>query len=461
MGRRRDVTCREAWETGARSRRDVLTVGSVGALGLTLPALLASEAASREPGAARQATAKSVILLYQWGGPSHLETFDMKPDGPESSRGELRPISSNVPGIQVCEHLPRMAKLMDRVSLVRSFTHKFRNHNPPGYYGLTGHAPPSDDQRLRDTPDLFPHYGSVLDHLAPGPRELPTFVAMPAAIHDGSVVPGQHASFLGKKHDPLLILQDPNSPDFRLPELSLPGGVTPERLQDRRGLLEALDREAGLLDRLAAARSLDVHHQRAFAMLASPRLRQAFDLSKESARTRDSYGRTTFGQCTLLARRLVEVGVRLVTVYYCRPNGGFIWDTHKDNFPELKRTLLPTTDQTVPTLLLDLEERGLLKDTLVIWTGEFGRTPKINQDAGRDHWPECYTALLAGGGMKGGFVYGASDPAGAYPAVDPVRPENLAGTLYRALGLDPATHVYDLQKRPLPIGGDPIHALFA
>ncbi len=456
------VACPDFWRSRALSRREVLSVGVLGGVGLGLPALLAQEAAARAHAGARpRATAKSVILLYQWGGPSHLESFDMKPDGPEDSRGEFRPMASNVDGIQVCEHLPRMAKVMDRVSLVRSFTHKFRNHNPPGYYGLTGHAPPSDDQRLRDTPDLFPHYGAVVDHLAPAPKEIPTFVSMPAVIHDGSAVPGQHGSFLGKRHDPLLILQDPNSSDFRLPELSLPGGVTATRLQDRRALLSDLDREAGLMERLGAARGLDVHHQRAFAMLSSPKLREAFDLSREPEGTRDGYGRTMFGQCTLLARRLVEAGVRLVTVYYCRPSGGFIWDTHKDNFPELKSTLLPTTDRTLPTLLLDLEQRGLLNDTLVIWTGEFGRTPKINKDAGRDHWPECYTALFAGGGMKRGFVYGASDSAGAYPTENPVRPDNLAGTLYRAVGLDPATHVYDLQKRPIAIGGDPIHELFA
>jgi hypothetical protein len=446
------------------SRRSLLTAGTFGALGgLSLADLLRSEAAAAVSGAkpGLRATADSVILLFQWGGPSHLETFDMKPEGPEQSRGEFRTIPSTLPEVRVCEHLPRFAKVMDRVTLVRSMTHKFRNHNPPGYYGLTGHAPPSDDQRLRDTPDLFPHYGSVIDHLKPSPPEVPTFVAMPAAIHDGSVVPGQHGSFLGKKHDPLLILQDPASPDFRLPELSLPDGFTAERLQDRRSLLAELDRQAGLIDRLAAAKGLDQHHQRALAMLSSPKLKQAFDLTREPEKLSDEYGRSSLGQGALLARRLIEAGVRIVTVYYCRPSGGFIWDTHKGNFPELKSTLLPATDRTVPTLLADLQQRGLFDRTLVIWMGEFGRTPKINQDAGRDHWPECYSLIMAGGGMKRGFVYGASDAAGAYPAENPVRPEHIGGTLYRALGIDPATEVRDLQARPIAIAGEPITELFA
>jgi hypothetical protein len=439
------------------SRRDLLTAGSIGTLGLALPGLLQAEALAAAGG---KATAKSILLLYQWGGPSHLETFDMKPDGPEESRGQFKPIPSTVPGLQVCELLPRFAEVMDRVTLVRSISHDFKNHNPPGYYGLTGHAPPLDDQRLRDTPDLFPHYGSVIDYLAPAPKEIPSFVAMPATIHDGSPVPGQHASFLGKMHDPLLIRQDPNSPNFKLPELSLPQGLTPERLQDRRALLDLVDSQLSLQERLAAARGIQAYHDRAFAMLSSPRVKQAFDLSQEPDKVRDAYGRTTYGQCALLARRLVEIGVRLVSVYYCRPGGGFIWDTHANNFPELKDSLLPTTDRTVPTLLSDLEQRGLLEETLVVWMGEFGRTPKINKDAGRDHWPTCYPAILAGGGMKRGFVYGASDSAGAYPAENPVRPDNIAGTMYCALGLDPRTEVRDLQNRPLPIAGDPIAELF-
>ena len=456
---RSNIACSDFWRSRSMSRRDLLTAGTLGSLGLTLPGLLEAEAVSAASGI--RPTTKSVILLYQWGGPSHLETFDMKPDGNEDARGQFRPIGSSLPGVQVCEHLPRFAQVMDRVTLVRSLTHTFKNHNPPGYYGITGHAPPSDDQRLRDTPDLFPHYGSVIDWLRPAPRQIPTFVAMPASIKDGSVVPGQHASFLGKQHDPLLILQDPNSADFRLPELSLPQGLSAARLQDRRSLLDSIDRQVGLMDRLPAARTIGTYHDRAFSMLSSPRVKEAFDLSREPAKMRDDYGRTTYGQCVLLARRLVEIGVRIVTVYYCNPGGGFIWDTHKENFPELKNKLLPTTDRTVPTLLTDLERRGMLDDTLVIWMGEFGRTPKINKEAGRDHWPSAYSAILAGGGMKRGFVHGATDANGELPAEHPVKPDNIAGTIYRALGIDPHTEMRDLQNRPFPIAGPPISEVFA
>lgn len=447
---------------GRMSRRRLLQVGGLGMTGLGLSTLLQAEARARAGGGPTLApTAKSVIFLFQWGGPSHLETFDMKPDGPEHSRGEFKPIDSNVPGVQVCEHLPRFAQVMDRVSLVRSVTHKFGTHNAPGYYALTGHAPAVDDIRLRDTPELFPHYGSVVDYLMPPSPDVPSFVAMPAVIRDGSVTPGQHASFLGKAHDPLLILQDPNRDDFRLPELSLPEGLSVERLQDRRALLDRIDGQLGLAERLAAARGIAAHHSRAFEMLASPRLKRAFDLGEESDATREAYGRNLFGQCVLLSRRLVEAGVRLVTAYYCRPSGGFIWDTHERNFPLLKDGLLPTTDQAVPTLIRDLEDRGLLDETLVLWMGEFGRTPKINAEAGRDHWPHCYTVLMAGGGIKRGYVYGASDAEGAYPAEHPVKPENISGTMYRALGLDPHTEVRDLQDRPFPIAADPVSELFA
>ena len=452
---RTQIACDDFQRAHRMNRRDLLTVGSAAGLGLTLPGLLRADAATALP-----ATAKSIIFLFQWGGPSHLESFDMKPDGPEQSRGEFKPIRSNVPGVDVCEHLPRFARVMDKVTVVRSVTHKFGTHNAPAYYALTGHAPPVDDIRLRDTPELFPHYGSVIDRLRPSSRDVPSFVAMPARIRDGSIAPGQHASFLGKAHDPLLILQDPNSPAFKLPELSLPEGLSVERLQDRQSLLKMIDGQSRLIDKVAAAKGIDSYHERAFAMLSSAKVKEAFDLSKEPEKVRDEYGRTSFGQGCLLARRLVEIGVRITTVYYCRPSGGFIWDTHKNNFPELKDGLLPTTDQSVPALLHDLEQRGLLDETLVVWMGEFGRTPKINKDAGRDHWPNCYSIVLAGGGIKRGYVYGASDHAGAFPAEYPVKPDNIAGTMYRALGIDPHTEIRDLQSRPFAVAGDPVLDLF-
>jgi Protein of unknown function (DUF1501) len=300
---------------------------------------------------------------------------------------------------------------------------------------------------------------------------MPAFISYPHVIADGSITPGQHASFLGKTHDPLFIPQDPNSPGFALPELSLPAGLSYERLAQRRELQKLIDQQARLLEHSAAARGLDAYYERALAMLHSSRLREAFNLSAEPDVIREAYGRTSYGQGCLLARRLVEAGTRFVTVYFSDNIGGQStteggWDTHGFNntrmYPIVEKYHLPITEQTLPTLLTDLEQRGLLESTLVLWMGEFGRTPRINENASRDHWPQCYTALLAGGGVKRGFVYGASDKHGAYPAENPVRPGDLAATLYWLLGIDPHTEVYDTAKRPLAIAnGQPITAIMA
>ena len=451
----------------AFSRRHLLKVGGLGLLGLTLPRLLWAEENKKGP----KARAKSVIFLFQFGGPSHLDMFDMKPDAPEQIRGPHQPISSNAPGIQVNEHLPRVAKVMDKVTLIRSLYHTMKNHNSASYYALTGHAPPTDDQRLRDSLDLFPAYGSVVDKLAPVGGEMPTFVSYPHVIADGSITPGQQASFLGKVHDPLFIAQDPNSPDFSLPELSLPANLSLERLERRRELQKLIDAQSRLIDYSAAARGLDAYYEKALAMLGSPRLRNAFNLAAEPAKVREAYGRTTYGQGCLLARRLVEAGARFVTVYFSDSIGGQStesggWDTHGFNntrmYPIIEKYHLPITEQTLPTLLLDLEERGLLDTTLVVWMGEFGRTPKINDNASRDHWPQCYTALVAGGGVKRGFVYGASDKTGSHPAENPVRPDDLAATIYYLLGIDPHTEVYAVGNRPVLIAeGKPVMELIA
>jgi len=406
--------------------------------------------------AAPKARARSVIFLHQWGGPSHLDTFDMKPNAPAEVRGEFKPIASSQPGVSVCELLPRMAKIMHKICQVRTFQHEMKNHNSAGYYSLTGYSPATDDQRLRDTQDLFPAYGSVVDALAPAARGVPTFVAYPHVIRDGSVTPGQHASFLGKKHDPLLITQDPNSPDFTMPELSLPAHLTPERLENRRAMMDLIDEQSRLLEFSARARGLDELGDRAIDLLTSPKFRKAFDLKAEPDNVRDRYGRTTYGQGCLLARRLVEAGVKFVNVYFHHSIGGCEggWDTHgfndKPMYPILRKHLIPMTDQTLPTLIEDLEQRGLLDTTLVVWVGEFGRSPRINKIAGRDHWPQCYPALLAGAGVKAGHVHGASDRTGAYPARDAHRPEDLSATMLHLLGIDPHAELRDALNRPLP-----------
>jgi hypothetical protein len=285
------------------------------------------------------------------------------------------------------------------------------------------------------------------------------------------VTPGQHASFLGKAHDPLLVTEDPNDPGFNLPELTLPSNLSLGRLENRRELQRLVDGQTRLLDYSAEARGLDAYYEKSLGMLNSKRIRQAFDLSQEHEKLRDSYGRHTYGQSCLLARRLVEAGVRFVNVYFSDSIGGRSttsggWDTHGfDNtrmFPIVEKRHFPITEETLPTFLNDLDERGLLDTTLVVWMGEFGRTPKINENISRDHWPQCYTVLLAGGGVQRGSVYGASDKRGEFPARDPVRPDDLAATMFHLLGIDPETEVRDPLDRPLPIAaGKPIRGVLA
>jgi hypothetical protein len=445
------------------TRRHLLQVGSAGFLGLSLPGLLqASE------GSSRKAKAKAVIFLHQFGGPSQFETFDMKPDAPAEVRGTFKPIPSKVTGLQVCELLPKLAQLADKYSIIRSIQHKMKNHNSAAYYSLTGYAPPTDDQRLRDSIELFPAYGSIVDKFAPAKKGIPTFVSYPHVIRDGSISPGQHASFLGKIHNPLFISQDPNASDFKLPELTLPSTLSPNRLESRKEVLEIIDQQSKLLEQSAVAKGIDESYQKAVSMLTSKEFKKAFDLSEEKNEVRERYGRTTYGQSCLLARRLVEAGAKFINVYLSASiggnNGG--WDTHgfdkKPMDPILKSYLLPITDQVVSALLEDLHERGLLQDTLVLWMGEFGRTPRINKEAGRDHWPQCYPALLAGGGIKPGMIYGGSDKIGAYPAHGACRPEDVSATFYSLLGIDPEVEIRDKLNRPFPISkGSPIKELIA
>jgi hypothetical protein len=451
-------------------RRKALQIGGLGMLGLTLPKLLHG---AQQPHA-RRARAKSVIFLYQFGGPSHLDTFDVKPEAPDGIRSKFGTIATTMPGLRICDQLPRTAQVMDKVTLVHGVHHRMKNHNSASYYALTGHEPPVDDIRLQDTNALYPAYGSIVDRFAPereGAGELPRFVAFPYVIRDGSITPGQRATFLTKQHDPLLITEDPAKPGFRLPELSLPAGISHSRLGDRRSIQQVVNRQAQWLDQSAEARGLDAYYERALSMLTSRKVRDAFDLSAEPESVRDAYGRTTYGQSCLLARRLVESGVRFVNVYFSPNIGGRSktsggWDTHGFDGTRMYEILpawqLPQTDQTLPTLLTDLDDRGLLDETLVVWMGEFGRTPRINKQASRDHWPGCYTVLLAGGGVKRGFRYGESDRHGAQPASGAVRPDDLAATIFSLMGIDPATEMHDAFGRPLAISnGQVIESIIA
>ena len=319
MSKRRNNACRSYEDAYVGlSRRTLLKAGGLSVLGLNTPGLLraADQQTKKVP-----VRAKRAIFLFQWGGPSHIDMLDMKPDAPDTIRGPYKPMASSADDIFVNERLPKLAKVMDKVTLIRSVTHKMNNHNSAGYYALTGAEPPSDDQRLRDSIALNPSYGSVVDKLVPGSSEMPKFVSYPWRIADGSTTPGQHASFLGKKHDPLFVPRDPNSDNFKLPELRLPDNLDVDRLQHRRGLQKLIDQQARLLDSSAEARGLDSYYDRALAMLQSDRVRKAFDLASESKKVRDAYGRTTYGQGCLLARRLVESGAKFVTVYFDKSIG--------------------------------------------------------------------------------------------------------------------------------------------
>ncbi|MCA9028742.1 MAG: DUF1501 domain-containing protein [Planctomycetaceae bacterium] len=456
------------WDIRSLLRRDVLRIGGAGFLGLTIPKFLSASNQGADE-AAWPVRAKSVIFLFQFGGPSHVDLFDMKPDAPDGIRSQFSPIGTSVPGLSICEHLPKTAKVMDRVALVRSVHHTMKNHNSASYHALTGVTPPLDDQRLRKLPDLYPAYGSVVDNVAPAHSGMPTFVSYPYVIGDGSETPGQDSSFLGKGFDPLLITQDPNEPHFQLPELSIPANLSHDRLTDRRRMQQLINRQSRLLESSAEAQGLDETYEKVLSMLTAPKVREAFDLSQEPDQVRESYGRTTYGQGCLLARRLVEAGVKFVNVYFSKGIGGQSttiggWDTHGFNNTRMYKILpefhLPITDQTLPTLLLDLESRGLLDETLVVWMGEFGRSPKINGAVSRDHWPSCNTVLLAGGGIRGGSIYGASDKHGAYPERDPTTFGDIAATMYALMGIDPETQIYDRLNRPLPIAnGRPIRPI--
>jgi len=441
------------------SRRSLLRLGCSGVLGLTLPDLLRREGlAGQAPGADRGALKagakiRSCILIFYYGGPSHVDTWDMKPDAPREVRGEFRSIATRVPGLRVSEHQPATARVADRLAVLRGMHHPMTNHNAAAFSALCGRDPLKGDLELlgNDRNDA-PCLGSVLSASLPELGGLPAFVALPHTMYNVVQLPGQIAGFLGSAHDPFQVNADPAAADFRVGELDLPGEVPLERLGRRAGLLRTL---GGRADR-------GEYTDKAFRLLRTDAVRRAFRLGEEDPRLRDRYGRNKHGQSVLLARRLVEAGVRFVTVYDGQRNGQLDnWDAHANVFPRLKDDLLPPADVAFAALIDDLTDRGLLDETLVIATGEFGRTPRVNNTSGRDHWPHCYSVVMAGGGVQGGAVFGSSDKQGAYPETDAVTPADLAATLYWRFGLDAAREVIDLTGRPYKLAdGKPIRALF-
>jgi hypothetical protein len=426
------------------TRRRLLQAGAASALGL-LPRATFANPISKPIG--------SCILIFYYGGPSHLDTIDPKPNAPAEVRGEYRTIPTAVPGVRVCEHLPRTAKLMDRLAVIRSMHHPMRNHNSAAAEVFTGRTPEGGDQELlTDDPRGMPNLGSAVSYALGSRANVLPYVALPYTLYNVVQLPGQTPGLLGGAFDRFQVERDPSTPDFRVDSLD-----SQTDLRDRAALLNRLD-----VDRLpGAAVRAGAYRDRALKLATSPEIARLFDISKEPDRVRDHYGRHRLGQSMLLARRLVEGGVNFVSVYDGQRNGQDAnWDSHEKLFPRHGQ-LIPPTDQAFSALIEDLESRSLLESTLVIGTAEFGRTPKINKSAGRDHWPDCYSVVLAGGGVQGGASYGASDKIGAYPALDPVSPADLAATIFWRFGIDPETEVKDQTARPYKLAnGEPIAKLF-
>ncbi|HVU86556.1 MAG TPA: DUF1501 domain-containing protein [Pirellulales bacterium] len=462
------------------TRRDLLQIGGLGALGVALPDLLRARVNARPalvsaPARHTSGKAEACILIYLFGGPSQIDTFDMKPAAPADFRGEFRPIDTNVPGIQICEHFPLLARQADKLTIVRSMHHLHPRHGYGLYYMFTGREHARPDLDAAPAPEDHPSLGALVAKLQ-GPRaDFPPAVTLPRwnrFLDLPNEYAGEVAGFLGKAYDPWLVKGEQGGRNFAISGVELPDGMTLDRLTSRRELLNEFNGElARWADREPCDQLAGLYRQ-AMSIVTSPRARRAFRLEDEPAPLRASYGDEPFGQGLLLARRLVEAGATLVTVNWHddgRDVKSPFWDTHKDNFSTLKNVLIPPFDRAFSALLVDLSERGLLDSTLVVVMGEFGRTPRIGRivmnnatnASGRDHWPHAYSVLLAGCGVRGGQVYGESDELAAHVKDRGVTPPDLAATVLYALGIDSREHIYDRQGRPQPVAtGQPVMELF-
>lgn len=464
------------------SRRRILQAGTAGLFGISLQDILRCEALGGSDAGAKP-RCKSVIVLFLFGGPSQLETFDMKPDAPDKIRGPYRPIASKNPDLRICEHLPGLAQLADRYAVIRTMTHTFNDHSGGAHYLQTGkrwHVPIGGG--FAPTPRDWPSMGSLVEYVDQQrlglDRPLPSYMVVPNSLgrlqEDGQYPrPGEHAGWLGNRYNPLTTRIDKKSKEdnpywracsddelsFRVSGLDAREGLVLDRMQSRQSLLSQLNRS---LKETEANRDsdMDIYRQRAFSLATSEAARVALDIKREPDALRDRYGRHLFGQSTLMARRLIEAGVRFVTVQYDCVDG-YSWDSHR-NSDDVGKHLLPTFDQACSALLVDLQERGMLDDTLVLALGEMGRTPTANAQWGRDHWSTLFPALVAGAGVRGGALIGRSDKDAAYALERPVSPEDLAATVYHALGIDSEMRVNDAQNRPTPIvdGGQPVLELW-
>ena len=466
---------------GNPSRREWLRIGSLSSLGLSASQLLANQANAQStvtPAvvAALQAKgiagsfgkAKGCIVLFMLGGPPQHETWDPKPEAPAEIRGDFKPIATATPGLQVGELMPQTAKWTNHIAVLRAMATDDNAHSASGYWMLTGnpHSPKNAENSLPGPPNDWPCMAAVVRHLKGDAGPLPGSIRLPEEIwNTGRLLwPGQDAGWLGSHADPWLVNCDPNAPDFRIPDIALPAELTSERFAQRRDFLSQLNRS---LDKMQSSPQLQrwgAWQSKAIDLIRTKETQNAFSIDQESQATRDRYGRNRFGQSVLLARRLVESGVSLVQVNWTRwkddPDNAPAWDTHAKNAERLKTVLMPPMDQAYSALLEDLHQRGMLDDTLVVWIGEFGRSPKHNPSGGRDHWGHVFSGALAGGGVQGGAVYGASDRQGAFPLDGRVEPQDLTATVFHCLGFPPNTEIHDRLGRPLAISkGSPIEAI--
>jgi len=465
------------------TRREFLRVGGAGIFGLSLPYFLSWKALASASTTLENSkgfgAAKSVILVFLQGGPSHIDIWDPKPEAPSNVRGEFQAIKSNVSGVWLSETMPWLAQQADKYTLIRSMSYTPQglfNHTAAIYQMLTGYPPDKvspSGQLEPPSPRDFPNIGCHLGRFKPPTEPMLPFVELPRPLQESAVVgKGGAAGFLGKAYDPYRFYQDPNKP-IKVEDLTLRADVPPERLRDRFFLRKGIEGSMKDLEKAVSSYALDEHYQKAYDLVLSGKARSAFDLEQEPASVRDRYGRTTFGQGCLMARRLIEAGTRVVQLNWPAVANGNpevdSWDTHAANFRPLKHLHCPVLDRGLSALVEDMGQRGLLKETLLVAVGEFGRSPRLgvstsgnsNAPDGRDHWPYCYTALVAGGGLRGGELYGESDKQGSSPVKDPVHPTDLVATVYYTMGIDPSMEVLNDLKQPRPlVYGSPLTRLF-
>ena len=436
------------------NRRDWISLGGLGLLGMGL-----NSANGSNFHFSKERKAKACIFLYVTGGPPQHETWDPKPEAPLEIRGPFKPISTATPGLNVCELMPKIATQTEKICVLRSLRTNDNAHSSSGYSMLTGfpHTPMNFENAKPGAPNDAPSFTAIIQKVLGSKTNKPEAIVIPEHIwNDGGITwPGQDAGYLGRASNPWLLQCHPESSTFAIPGLSLPEGIDQKRLAERLKILESVNNNLAKQPDDKNKKQFENQTRQALNLMNGEATRKAFDLNLEPESVRERYGKNRWGQSVLLARRLIESGVPIVQVNWTRfssdPKGSPTWDTHSKNAESLKNNLMPVMDQSYSALLEDLEYRGLLKDTLVVWAGEFGRTPKHNSNAGRDHWGHVFSGALAGGGVRGGQVIGASDKTGAYVKDQPISPQDLHATIYHLMGISPTTEVHDIQGRPMPI----------